>query len=214
MSFFSNLCGCFVCNHKASPSSSSRREMQVSQGSTHTHSGVPTGRFILSADGDFVRRAVDHEIGTEHGPHAADSGYTNVVPLPQYTARPMSSHEKTLEAHMRDPPVSSSEYSTDEKSRNLYDEEVTSDGSSAISFPSSYGNTSTATRETPPPPYSPRHSAAFSRSRSVSVSSAMAVAINPPPLARVAGVHHGRLARSEADDQSLRRHRRTSWESR
>src|ERR1700761_6754943 len=139
MSFLANLCGCFACNHKPSPSSStSRPEMQVSRRPTHTRSGVPTGHFTLSAEGDFVRRAVDDDIGAEYGPHTAGSGYTNVVPLPQYTPRPMSAHEKTLEAHMRDPSVSSSEYFTNEKSRNLYDEEeVTSDGSSAISFPSS-----------------------------------------------------------------------------
>ncbi|KAL4957469.1 hypothetical protein BDW69DRAFT_22691 [Aspergillus filifer] len=56
-------------------------------------------------------------------------------------------------------------------------EEVSSDVSSAISFPSSYGNTSTATRETPPPPYSPP-SFSPAPSRSMSISSAYR---NPPP---------------------------------
>ncbi|KAL3468855.1 hypothetical protein BJX99DRAFT_242589 [Aspergillus californicus] len=125
---------------------------------------------------------------TACGPQDAQDGY-NQVPLPAYTPRPMSIQEKTLEAHMRDPPISSETFrhthaeaqtqphthlSTDEKQRLAWEEatssphyyhpyynhphpdEATSDASSAISFPSSYGNTSTATRETPPPPYSPR----------------------------------------------------------
>ncbi|KAL4742737.1 hypothetical protein BDV11DRAFT_179915 [Aspergillus similis] len=50
-------------------------------------------------------------------------------------------------------------------------EEVSSDVSSAISFPSSYGNTSTATRETPPPPYSPRAFSPAPSRRSMSTSS-------------------------------------------
>ncbi|KAL6239654.1 hypothetical protein BDW75DRAFT_197974 [Aspergillus navahoensis] len=51
-------------------------------------------------------------------------------------------------------------------------EEVSSDVSSAVSFPSSYGNTSTATRETPPPPYSPRAFSPAPSRRSMSISSA------------------------------------------
>ncbi|RAL11377.1 uncharacterized protein BO97DRAFT_425690 [Aspergillus homomorphus CBS 101889] len=45
-----------------------------------------------------------------------------------------------------------------------------SDTSSTLSFPStsSYGNTSTATRETPPPPYSPRSLATTAGSRTMS----------------------------------------------
>lgn len=50
-------------------------------------------------------------------------------------------------------------------------EEVSSDVSSAISFPSSYGNTSTATRETPPPPYSPPAFSPAPSRRSMSISS-------------------------------------------
>ncbi|RJE21338.1 hypothetical protein PHISCL_06323 [Aspergillus sclerotialis] len=112
-----------------------------------------------------------------------DDGYTPIVPLPRYTPRPTSVQEKTLEAHMRDPPISSSDYPTisEEKRRNEYphpqeypprpDDEVTSDDvSSAFSFQSSYGNTSTATRETPPPPYSPRDSPVPSRRMSASSS--------------------------------------------
>ncbi|KAL5003242.1 hypothetical protein BDV10DRAFT_68358 [Aspergillus recurvatus] len=51
-------------------------------------------------------------------------------------------------------------------------QEVSSDVSSAVSFPSSYGNTSTATRETPPPPYSPREFSPAPSRRSMSISSA------------------------------------------
>ncbi|PYH42666.1 uncharacterized protein BP01DRAFT_132408 [Aspergillus saccharolyticus JOP 1030-1] len=50
----------------------------------------------------------------------------------------------------------------------LFDPDDSSDTSSTLSFPStsSYGNTSTATRETPPPPYSPRSLATGSRTMS------------------------------------------------
>ncbi|KAI9369705.1 hypothetical protein BJX61DRAFT_518556 [Aspergillus egyptiacus] len=65
-------------------------------------------------------------------------------------------------------------------------EEATSDVSSALSFPSSYGNTSTATRETPPPPYSPPYSppqvSSPAPSRPMSVSSVYRLPpIAPPP---------------------------------
>lgn len=216
MSFLGGLCGCFVHDDKSTRSSSTP-EMQSAISQNYNRNGIQTGNFTLSGDGMFIRPAPGG--GPGHGPHpgdADDGGYTNVAPLPRYTPRPISIHEKTLEAHLRDPSVSSESnapYPHDEKSRNLYDEEVTSDGSSCISYPSSYGNTSTATRETPPPPYSPRHSSAFNRSRSVSISSAMAVVINPPPTARVADSRTG-AARSDADNQSIRRHRRASWESR
>ncbi|PYI05729.1 hypothetical protein BO78DRAFT_139944 [Aspergillus sclerotiicarbonarius CBS 121057] len=94
-------------------------------------------------------------------------------PLPAYTPRPNSLHEKTLAAHLRDPPISSSTYHNEKSSPPEPSDQqqeqggqgqgggaTADDASSEISFPStrSYGNTSTATRETPPPPYSPRHS--------------------------------------------------------
>ncbi|KAJ5748668.1 uncharacterized protein N7511_010364 [Penicillium nucicola] len=209
MSFLSALCGCF-----------SREEKTPSPPETmiqRPNNNIQTGHFTLNGDGQFIRPSPSSSSGhSGHGPpdDSAD-GYSSVVPLPQYTARPMSLHEKTLEAHMRDPSVSSEsqEYPVEEKNRNLYDEEVTSDASSAISYPSSYGNTSTATRETPPPPYSPRHSVMLSRSRSISVSSAMAVIVNPPPIARLNGSRTGPVY-VEDDDRSIRRHRRVSWESR
>ncbi|KAJ5225556.1 hypothetical protein N7468_006781 [Penicillium chermesinum] len=217
MSFLSSVfCGCFSRNEDAPP----RPFQPEMQESTHTwgqtRAGIQTGRFILSSDGHFVRAAgpSDHD-GYGPPPDSDDGGYASVVPLPQYTPRPMSIHEKTLESHMRDPSVSSDSngFSPDYKNRNLYDEEVISDTASTLSYPSSYGNTSTATRETPPPPYSPRMSAVIARSRSLSNSSARAIIINPPPMALLSG---GRITAppSDADDQSIRRHRRASWESR
>lgn len=213
MSFLVSLCGCFVRND-ATPRHSGP-EMQSSGSHSHSSNGVQTGRFTLSDQGEFIRSA-----GSGHGPPADSDigGYATVVPLPQYTPRPMSINEKTLESHLRDPPMSSDSnpFDPDAKDRHMYHEEVTSDASSAISYPSSYGNTSTATRETPPPPYSPRQSAQMTRARSASLystSSAMGVIINPPPMARLNGAHTG-PSPSEADDQSIRRHRRLSWESR
>lgn len=212
MSFLSGLCACFARDERdeKSPQPSSQETVYRRP----THSGRQTGSFILSTDGQFVR--TEGPGASRHGPPPADSteGYSSVVPLPQYTARPISLHEKTLESHMRDPSVSSETLSyPDEKHRHLYDDEVTSDSSSAISFPSSFGNTSTATRETPPPAYSPRHSVTMSRSRSMSISSAMAVVINPPPSARLNASQTGPTY-SEEDNRSIRRHRRVSWESR
>ncbi|KAJ5175021.1 uncharacterized protein N7482_000898 [Penicillium canariense] len=217
MSFLAGLCGCFT-RDDVSPKASSQPEMQTAASQSRNRIGVQTGRFILSEEGDFIRADGPSGGRPGLGPPPNDSdlgGYASVVPLPQYTPRPMSIHEKTLEAHLRDPPMSSdSTFSChDEKRPYLYDEELTSDSSSAISYPSSYGNTSTATRETPPPPYSPRQSVMLSRSRSISISSAMLVTIQPPPTARVNGAHTGPPP-SEADDQSIRRRRRVSWESR
>lgn len=212
MSFLAGLCGCFTRDDASRQASSP--EMQTTNHQGHIQQNIQTGHFTLSGEGDFIRTA---GLRGGHGPppNDSDGGYASVIPLPQYTPRPMSIHEKTLETNMRDPPMSSdsSACARDEKSRNLYDEEVTSDSSSAISYPSSYGNTSTATRETPPPPYSPRPSAVLPRSRSISVSSAMALPLNPPPVARVHGSRSGGRP-SISDDQSVRRHRRLSWESR
>ncbi|KAH8423058.1 uncharacterized protein LDX57_000814 [Aspergillus melleus] len=133
-----------------------------------------------------------------HGSLGEETGYTSPSDLPAYTPRPVSIHEKTLELHMRDPPISSTSTTSnhypnhhqesqhdypDEKAHYQYDqdhhplplrnsnrpEDLSSDVSSAISFTSSYGNTSTATRDTPPPPYSPREGSPVpGRSRSAS----------------------------------------------
>ena len=137
----------------------------------------------------------------DHGPSPADGrndhdrdgmgdGYESVVPLPRYTRWPTSVHEKTLEMHMQDGSLSFADYNNDEKRHSSFDdsepfpsykEDVASDTSSAISFPSSYGNTSTATRETPPPPYSPEQSPPGSPAVSATCS------IVPPDAAHVVG---------------------------
>lgn len=115
------------------------------------------------------------------------SWYRAVVPLPPYTAHPMSTNEKTLEVNISS--SSSSKYAEDEKSPELdpfpagVSEDMCSDTSSAVSFPSTCGNTSTATRETPPPPYSSGPSTPASRT---STSSEMPE-ITPPPSAHVVG---------------------------
>ncbi|CRG90065.1 hypothetical protein PISL3812_07106 [Talaromyces islandicus] len=153
---------------------------------------------------------------------SVDAGYTPVVPLPRYTARPMSIHEKTLENNPR--PMRSDSFSiADEKDRQAFEAPsvqsnstgsssatVTAtmdDASSAYSFPSSLGHTSTETRDTPPPPYSTCGSSMFSRSRASSFRShyrnsissihypqidqnqssaeIAAVTIMPPPMAHV-----------------------------
>lgn len=125
---------------------------------------------------------------------SVDNGYSPVVPLPRYTPRPMSIHEKTLENNMQQ----TQHRSPDEKNRHDFEEEDTSarnsqitgsssatvtasstsgsttvmdDASSAYSFPSSFGHTSTETRDTPPPPYSSCGSSFYARSRASSVRS-------------------------------------------
>ncbi|KAB8076161.1 hypothetical protein BDV29DRAFT_93322 [Aspergillus leporis] len=168
-----------------------------------------------------------------------EDGYNPVIPLPRYTPRPMSIQEKTLEAHMRDPPISPSDYDNDSTSypdekdryafetapnRNHNPEDLTSEVSSAISFPSSYGNTSTATRDTPPPPYSSR-GVSPAPSRSMSFSSAghslppqqlamMQIAQPRPVFQRSGNLARNVLARRSLDEQAEPgRPRRFSWET-
>ncbi|KAF7590471.1 hypothetical protein BBP40_002816 [Aspergillus hancockii] len=168
-----------------------------------------------------------------------EDGYFPVVPLPRYTPRPMSIQEKTLEAHMRDPPISSVDYNNDSTTypdekdhytfetipnRNNNPEDLTSEASSAISFPSSYGNTSTATRDTPPPPYSSR-GVSPAPSRSMSISSVgyalppqqlamMQIAQPRPVFQRSGNLARNVLARRSLDEQAESgRPRRLSWET-
>lgn len=139
---------------------------------SQSHINIPSRAVINGNHGEC-----DGRPGGDDG-----NGYTPVIPLPRYTPRPLSIREKTVEAHMRHPPSSPSPSSSsrpgsgfwvDEKQRYDYEpsqnrDSVTADDvSSAFSFQSSYGNTSTATRETPPPPYSPMPS----RPTSLSISS-------------------------------------------
>lgn len=146
-------------------------------------------------------------------PNSIETGYTSPADLPAYTPRPVSVHEKTLELHLRDPPISSStsafppdqpqgqgqhsypdekaqyqyqyRYSIDHPASSNRPEDLSSDVSSAISFTSSYGNTSTATRETPPPPYSPREGSP-APSRSMSVSSGSGPGLGGVPMMQIA----------------------------
>ncbi|PGH01947.1 hypothetical protein AJ79_07778 [Helicocarpus griseus UAMH5409] len=110
-----------------------------------------------------------------------DEPYLSMAPLPRYTPRPMSLHEKTLafERGQSNFNHGQSYLLRDEKNRHECERELaasqrddhSSDTSSAVSVPSSFGNTSTATTETPPPPYSSNSSIAPSRhSLSLSIS--------------------------------------------
>ncbi|BDD64094.1 hypothetical protein MPDQ_000517 [Monascus purpureus] len=161
-----SIISCICLRSHCSPSESSSRNSSQAQyipgNPSHNRSSHP-------------------EDSTHDDGYGSEEGYTSIVPLPRYTPRPVSVNEKTLEAHMRDPPISSETYARDEKNLDLASDEVTSDVSSAISFPSSYGNTSTATRETPPPPYSPGPSPPVSRRMSLSESPMIA----PPPSAHI-----------------------------
>ncbi|KAB8255934.1 hypothetical protein BDV32DRAFT_129926 [Aspergillus pseudonomiae] len=219
MSMFNILCGCVTRSSPLSsqPPAQPRHQPQNGDNGTATYnpdSNGPPGMY-------------------------EDDGYSPVVPLPRYTPRPVSIQEKTLEAHMRDPPVSSSEnasnstYFQDEKDRLAFEmapnrnhnpEDLTSEVSSAISFPSSYGNTSTATRDTPPPPYSSRGvSPAPSRSMSVSSSgyplppqqvAMMQIAQPRPVFQRPHGLVRNVLSRRSFDEEhESGRPRRFSWEN-
>jgi len=151
-----------------------------------------------------------------------DEGYSPVVPLPKYTPRPVSTEEKTLQYNSNNDRAGRNSWTNrnpDEKNRRDFNqdeeagvepgsphpsalEEVTSDTSSAFSFPSTFDQTSTATRETPPPPYSsyagslrPSRSRASSMSHHTTVSrmtfgsSAPSTAppLTPPPMAHIVG---------------------------
>ncbi|OAX81127.1 hypothetical protein ACJ72_04529 [Emergomyces africanus] len=96
-----------------------------------------------------------------------DEPYLSTAPLPRYTPRPISIHEKTIAIERQQSnPMEQSGYPCDEKT-DMNDR--SSDASSEVSVPSSFGNTSTATTETPPPPYSSNSSRAPSR-RSMAIS--------------------------------------------
>ncbi|KAL1957572.1 hypothetical protein VTO42DRAFT_5683 [Malbranchea cinnamomea] len=111
-----------------------------------------------------------HPSGEIRGEYDMDQPYWPTCPLPRYTPRPISIYEKTI-VFSRGPNADTqptSEYPRDEKRQpdSTGDQEThtdcaaqntggdhSSDASSTFSIPSSYGNTSTATRS-PPPPYS------------------------------------------------------------
>ncbi|KAI1926586.1 hypothetical protein LOZ65_002516 [Ophidiomyces ophidiicola] len=112
--------------------------------------------------------------------NVVDDPYGPCAPLPAYTPRafdvndekPPAFEDLSFSTHLR-----LSEYPVDEKTpldfqvnqaRTKVSDDHSSDASSAFSVPSSLGNTSTATSETPPPPYSIQSSRAASR-RSMSI---------------------------------------------
>ncbi|KAL4925448.1 uncharacterized protein BDV17DRAFT_294508 [Aspergillus undulatus] len=235
MSCLSSIFSCCLPTKKSTEKSEAQTPHTQTSTNSTTHHPI-SNHYHHDINNDTLEQSQDQ------------NGYNAVVPLPAYTPRPTSIQEKTLEAHMRDPAISSETYhqhTSDEKQRlaweeatsepqprspspsynynhnynhtysNFYysypthppPEEVSSDVSSAISFPSSYGNTSTATRETPPPPYSPP-ALSPAPSRSMSISSAyrhppphpsqlpMAAITQPPPVFSA-----GRPARRSFDEQ-------------
>ncbi|KAF9893590.1 hypothetical protein FE257_010902 [Aspergillus nanangensis] len=211
MAFFSFLCGCWTRPNTPLPQNPNP-DFQP-----HRHQDGPPTTSVTN------------------GLNIDDDGYSHVTPLPAYTPRPQSINEKTLEAHMRDPPISSTDAQfRDEKSRFIFDdsysnndthtprsqrpEDLTSDVSSAISFPSSYGNTSTATRETPPPPYSPRAWSPVPSIRRMSISSAgfppMTQIVQPRPVFQRLDRCSARRSLHEESPPLGPESRRFSWESR
>lgn len=226
MAFLSYLCGCFACH---SPSCLSRSSAQV-------RSDQNTESITQHPDSNSSHDAAPNEM-------LMDDGYSAVAPLPRYTPRPVSIQEKTLQLHMRDPPVSSDSRPMDEKNPRDFEEprsptgsDAGSDASSTISMPSSYGNTSTATRETPPPPYSAHPSPAPSRPISISMQDTGAMQftlypgvvdeapLSPPSMIHIPQpqpvfrrpefLHRGAMNMLPGNDDVSSHARRHSWESR
>ncbi|EEH20530.1 hypothetical protein PABG_02761 [Paracoccidioides brasiliensis Pb03] len=125
------------------------------------------------------RQRYDPQAGFRHSRGAGgdvdapgiDEPYLSMAPLPRYTPLPMSLHEKTLAFQHQHSDFPRFEKNPNEFERGLASSHFDdlSDASSVVSVPSSFGNTSTATTETPPPPYSPNSSRDPSR-RSMSIS--------------------------------------------
>ena len=187
---------------------------------------------------DHMQSDIPNGVACNNHNHVNDEGYTPNISPPSYTARPMSIREKTLEAHMRDPPLSSSSsvrqsYTADEKHPYESDhaghghgrDGVTADDvSSAFSFQSSYGNTSTATRETPPPPYSaevspvptPTTRRSFSSNHSQQQQQQQQQPVVPIAQPRAVFQRPEWMVRSPrcSVEEEVERSRRFSWESR
>lgn len=140
--------------------------------------------------------------------HGGHDSYLPTCPLPRYTERPISIYEKTI-VFNRGPDtqnVDGNRFPRDEKTQQNSNGDGTltqpvqcepetlvhntggdhtSDASSTFSIPSSYGNTSTATRS-PPPAYSPPNSrAASQRTPSISLPP---VETDPNPLTLRTGI--------------------------
>ncbi|EFR00005.1 hypothetical protein MGYG_03012 [Nannizzia gypsea CBS 118893] len=159
--FFASLCSCFPSRGR-----NEEKEQEYSTTRPDTQSSQPSHPSNYNRYQPFV---------DENDP------YHSSQPLPRYTARPISIQEKTLAISGRRS-LCERDHSRDEKSDNIYDrrspsnnadnavEDDSSDASSQISFPTSIGNTSTATGETPPPPYSSYCSSRANSHRSMSIS--------------------------------------------
>ncbi|KKA16692.1 hypothetical protein T310_9701 [Rasamsonia emersonii CBS 393.64] len=151
------LCGCFA-------SSASQRPRVQTQVPSDPQAG-------------FVRRD-DHVDPPQYSNDPAlegVEGYLPVVPLPRYTPRPVSVHEKTLQLSPdQDAPGAAIRRDPDEKNKRDFEDPPTQsaenpnadDASSTFSIPSSFGHTSTETRDTPPPPYESYHMTGDQRRRS------------------------------------------------
>ncbi|EFE43022.1 conserved hypothetical protein [Trichophyton verrucosum HKI 0517] len=160
--FFASLCSCFP--------SHSRKEEKESDYSSQPHLDDQSSQPSHPSSYNRYQPFVD-----ENDP------YHSSQPLPRYTARPISIREKTLAISGRRS-LCERDHPRDEKNQNIYDrrspsnnadnaaEDDSSDASSQISFPTSIGNTSTATGETPPPPYSSYCSSRAHSQRSMSIS--------------------------------------------
>lgn len=177
-----------------------------------------------------------------HGEHGS---YWPTCPLPRYTERPISIYEKTIVFNRGSNPQGPdlNGFPRDEKrQQNANDSgaqsqtgqrepevpvqntggDHASDVSSTFSFPSSYGNTSTATRS-PPPAYSPPTSCAASqRTPSISLASVEADATQgafrtdtPPSLQSQPQHPRPVLRHDHLSDQWITRNteRRRSWGS-
>lgn len=220
MSFLTNIfCGCFACHSTRRPS---RPMMQVPH---DPQAGFVPRNGDLSHDNSHIGSGIDF-----------DDGYVPVVPLPRYTPRPMSSYEKTLQGHPRDPSTSSMSGPRDEKDRqdvkepcSPTNEDANSIVSSVVSIPSSHGNTSTATRETPPPPYSPPPWESMSMQGTGTTYASLYTAgteeaspITPPPMIHIPQPQPvlrqldflGRAPANAAPASHDLQQRRRSWESR
>lgn len=227
MSFLTNIfCGCFACHSTRRPSR-------------------PTLQDPIDPQAGFVSRDEDRNRDNSHNGSGIDfdDGYVPVVPLPRYTPRPVSIHEKTLQGHARDPSTSSTSGARDEKSRqdikepcSPTNEDTSSIISSTFSIPSSYGNTSTATRETPPPPYSSFPSPTPSRPMSIQgtgtgttrmslyTGGTESSPITPPPMIHIPQpqpvfrqpdfLNRGPANMPPGSDDSDRQRQWRSWESR
>lgn len=152
------LCGCFT-------SSASKRPRVQTQ--------VP-----CDPQAGFVRRD-DHVDPPQYSNDPSlegVEGYLPVVPLPRYTPRPVSVHEKTLQLSPQDASGAATPRDPDEKNKRDFEDPTqpaenpgADDASSTFSIPSSFGHTSTETRDTPPPPYSSCASLVSPRSRASSM---------------------------------------------